>query len=280
MFFVYVRKYEIGRGLIHTQTHSRLASRLYRNTRVKIITTPMTASQGASSLFEKYTALNNSIASTRADIQLKQQSIEALESKIAILQTSSRSDENKSLAANTEIQNLSQTLQSKTKKLLISKEEESRMKSDLEMLHQMTHQLLGKRDRWRLEFLTTCRDFRLKVKHARVKLKEFDDYAAISNDETEGKETDDALNRALVLFKTSYENRNLALQRLEQGRKQREGLQLRSIERSKTLEQQKMQLNRICKTVVDMEKEIMLLNENTKECEEMSGGFAKGKKQH
>jgi hypothetical protein len=237
----------------------------------------MTASQGASSLFEKYTALNDSIASKRADIQLKQRSIEALESKIAILQTSTRSDENKSLTARKEIENLAQTLQSKTKKLLISKEEESRMKSDLERLHQITHQLLGKRNRCRLEFLTTCRDFRLKVKHARVKLKAFDDDAAFSNDKTEGKETDDELKRALVLFKTSNENRNLALQHLEQGRKQREGLQLRSIERAKTLEQQKLQLNRIRKAVVDMEKEIMLLNENTKECEEMSGGFAKGK---
>lgn len=263
-------EYRFGR---ETRDNNRQTFHFY----IRIITT-MTTSHGASSLFEKYTALNNSIATTRADIQVKQQSVETLESKIAILQSSSRCDENKSSAAKEEIETLTQTLQSKTKILSISKEEERKIKGDLDMLLQSKQMLLRKRDDCRLEFLTTCRDFRLKVKRSRVKLKAFEEEASFlrTYEKIQGENTDDILSSALVQYEKSHENRTLALQRVEQLRKERDELQLRSKERAKALEQQKSQLERIRQAVIHMEKEIVLLNENTKECEEMSGGFAKG----
>lgn len=262
-------EYRFGR---ETRDNNRQTFHFY----IRIITT-MTTSHGASSLFEKYTALNNSIATTRADIQVKQQSVETLESKIAILQSSSRCDENKSSAAKEEIETLTQTLQSKTKILSISKEEERKIKGDLDMLLQSKQMLLRKRDDCRLEFLTTCRDFRLKVKRSRVKLKAFEEEASFlrTYEKIQGENTDDILSSALVQYEKSHENRTLALQRVEQLRKERDELQLRSKERAKALEQQKSQLERIRQAVIHMEKEIVLLNENTKECEEMSGGFAK-----
>lgn len=244
-------EYRFGR---ETRDNNRQTFHFY----IRIITT-MTTSHGASSLFEKYTALNNSIATTRADIQVKQQSVETLESKIAILQSSSRCDENKSSAAKEEIETLTQTLQSKTKILSISKEEERKIKGDLDMLLQSKQMLLRKRDDCRLEFLTTCRDFRLKVKRSRVKLKAFEEEASFlrTYEKIQGENTDDILSSALVQYEKSHENRTLALQRVEQLRKERDELQLRSKERAKALEQQKSQLERIRQAVIHMEKEIV-----------------------
>lgn len=236
----------------------------------------MNTSKGASSLFDKYTSLNNAIASTRSGIQEKQKIIGSFESQLEDIQSTCRFDETKISDTANEIQSLKESLAAELVKNSQVHDMERDAKQQLEMLQQMIIDLQKRRVDDRIEFRTKCKEFRSNLKRSRAELNSLDqdDWFQIIKEETK---SNILLRNASVQHDQSYEKKVSAFKKLEDAIKRREEVQSRSIRRKTNLEQQKVQLERIRNGVVEMEREIVELNENTKECEEISSGFAKGK---
>ena len=68
-----------------------------------------------------------------------------------------------------------------------------------------------------------------------------------------------------------------AQQRLQIVQTQHQNLSKRANDRVDNLQRQRNQLERVRKDVVGMERELLLLEQDTKECEQISEGYAKGK---
>lgn len=188
---------------------------------------------------------------------------------------------------------------------LVREEMESRQKADI------TKQQLSQNQEYRKiasrEFRKSCREFRMAVRRARVSLEGFEDdrvgardmYCTTGSDDGysfehnrgiedecdngDGDGDDDNANdaemkQALHQKDTSTQLLKTAQESLERTNRIKNKLEKEARGRIENLQQQRNQLDRVRKDVQDMERELAELEQGTKECEQISEGYAKGEK--
>lgn len=186
---------------------------------------------------------------------------------------------------------------------LVREEMESRQKADI------TKQQLSQNQEYRKiasrEFRKSCREFRMAVRRARVSLEGFEDdrvgardtYCTTGSDDgasfeynrgiedecDNGDDDDDNANdaemkQALHQKDTSTQLLKTAQESLERTNRIKNKLEKEARGRIENLQQQRNQLDRVRKDVQDMERELAELEQGTKECEQISEGYAKGEK--
>lgn len=90
------------------------------------------------------------------------------------------------------------------------------------------------------------------------------------------KSSDNEVNHAMIAKINASKIRSQVKDKLDCIKREREVITERSRDRSKQLESQRGQLEKVRKDVQDLEREIALLEENTVECRQISEGYAKG----
>lgn len=218
----------------------------------------MNSSKGASSLFDKYTSLNNAIESTRKKIQEKQKCIDLLESQLGNIQNTCLDDEGRISETKHEIDRLKKNITVDMEQRMQINDMESQTKNQVEMLCQVIIDLQRRRMDGRLEFRTKCHEFRSSMKRCREELKKMDQddwFQFINKEETKSQIL---LRDAYDQFEQSDEQKIVALRILQDATEKRDILHSRSARRKSNLEQQKLQLERIRKSVILITKQMPL----------------------
>jgi hypothetical protein len=154
----------------------------------------------------------------------------------------------------------------------------------------------------RREFLQLCREFRMAVRKARISLAGFEeddrrkqeherggmsvdskscpgyDCNAYGNDHDDNSDNQDhEMSEAIQQKQNSSQMLQTAQQRLQVAQTQHQNISKRANDRVDNLQRQRNQLERVRNDVAGMERELLLLEQDTKECEQISEGYAKGK---
>lgn len=271
------------------------------------------AGAASSSLLSKYTKLTSSIASTSQSIEstetqianwmsaileleesrreMEQDFSKAVEDTNALLKNKKTKQEKRGGSSTTTIAVLAKNTDKKEEENDLQNDDyneedeeaeykrlalmEMELQQEIQMLEQDIKREKSEKEQQRQEFLSSCREFRRMVKRSRITLEGLkfqtgSAYIDQQEDEERMKVARERKRESEVALARAQEA--ISLLKEEKQRKDKE-----SLNRVKNLQQQRAHLDKVRGEVVEMEREIHSLEQSTKEFEEISHGYAKGK---